>query len=52
MPPTWEGFRDATAVAIAEHPTDPNFDNVLAQKFGDDISRDYQVDECLFLNIS
>jgi hypothetical protein len=37
MPPTWEGFRKATAEAIASHPTDSNFDDVLAQSFGDDI---------------
>ena len=34
MTPTWEGFRNATEGAIASHPTDLNFEDVLAQAFG------------------
>ena len=29
MTPTWEGFRNATEGAIASHPTDLNFEDVL-----------------------
>ena len=45
LPPTGKGFRDATAVAIARHLTDPNFDDVLAEAFGDATRQDYQVDK-------
>jgi hypothetical protein len=27
MPPTWKGFRNDTAVAIANNPIDSNFDD-------------------------
>ena len=52
MPLTWEGFREAAAVAIADHSIDINFDDVLAKNLGNKTNQDYQVHKCRFLNMS
>ena len=51
MPSTWEKFRDDTAGEITMH-LDPNFDDLLADRFGTRVKRNYQVhNSCLLNNV-
>ena len=44
----WEKFRDDTAEEMTMHP-DPNFDDLMADRFGKKVKRKYQVQYSGFL---